>query len=305
MISPSALAARRSLHKETVDEDLSLADERRQWEAYSHQLKINESVVAVPEQISGVNCLWLCPQDKTLSTTVLYAHGGGFTAGSSITHRAFCAELAAATDANVLLIDYRLLPESALSAPSDDFVSVYSGLYHSSHYNNTPVFFAGDSSGGALAISSLTRIRDNSDQLPQGCFVFSGAFDATLSSNSMKRNDKSDPILSHAVLQHWQSHFSKDFDFSHPFISPLYASLTDLPPVLLLAGELEVWLDDTTRMYHALREAGSSCEISLYDGMWHVWPMVANIPETNSAFDQVCKFMIENSSIEGSTHYTI
>jgi monoterpene epsilon-lactone hydrolase len=51
------------------------------------------------------------PPGADPARAVLYLHGGGFTVGSPVTHRALAAYVAAAAGAPVYLLDYRLAPE--------------------------------------------------------------------------------------------------------------------------------------------------------------------------------------------------
>lgn len=99
----------------------------------------------------------LAPADATV---IVYTHGGGLTAGSSITHRAFASRLAVACRARVLLVDYRLLPEHPISAPIDDVVAVVEHVVSTGDVGADRLFLAGDSSGAALAIGTARRLRD-------------------------------------------------------------------------------------------------------------------------------------------------
>ena len=291
MPSQESQVARRRFNKETVDPDRSLDDERQAWEQYAAKLPIADGMCIQEEVLGGVRCLWLCPKDRNPVATIVYAHGGGLTTGSILTHRSFCSNLAVATNCDVLLVEYRLLPEAPAAAPSDDFLAVLSNLHQSRHHADRPVFLMGDSSGGSLAIGAMARLRDSSELVPAGCVVFSGAFDATLSSESITVLDQADPILSEAALRHWQTHFDEDFDFANPLVSSMFTDLSALPPVLLLVGEDEVWLDDTKRMHANLIREGTPSDLHIYEGMWHVWPMTRGLPETEDALNKVSEFI--------------
>lgn len=295
MPSPESKRAKLELQKEQVDPTASLSDERAGWNSFSMQLPIAQSIAIEIKALGGVECALLTPRDSEHKPLILYAHGGGLTAGSIITHRSFAAELAEATRCSVILPDYRLLPENPISAPSDDLIAVFLDLVEAEKDTNRPIFLGGDSSGAGLAITAMTRLRDQGAPPPSGCFSISGAFDATLSGDSMTARDGDDPILSLDVLRHWQSHFVKGFAFDDPLISPLFADLSGLAPTLLLVGEDEVWFHDSERMHSELSQAGSVSELRIFEEMWHVWPMTSGLPETEEAFGLISNFIRQYS----------
>lgn len=285
MPSRESRQIRQTLQKEVVDASRSLKAERKDWDRYGARLPLVAGVHVETRTLGGVACAELRPEDASQRPVILYAHGGGLTAGSVLTHKAFAATLAEATRCTVLLPEYRLLPEHPVAAPSDDLLAVFKAL------EGQHVILGGDSSGAGLAITLMTRLRDAGCAMPAGCFCLSGAFDATLSGESMRTKDDVDPILSEEVLRHWQSHFPTGFAFDKPLISPLFADLRGLAPVLLLVGSDEVWLDDSTRLQSKLQAAGVLSKLRVFDGMWHVWPMTGEMPETHDALRQIRGFI--------------
>ncbi|MEL6126120.1 MAG: alpha/beta hydrolase [Pseudomonadota bacterium] len=290
MPSPESIKARRALRKETVDPSVSLADERTGWDAVCTELPIAPGVRLEMVEICGVPAAQLTPAGPQDAPLIVYAHGGGLVAGSIPTHRAFASRIAAATGCQVILPAYRLLPEHPLSIPSDDLIAVTRDVVARLEDRKRRVFLGGDSSGAGLAISSMVRLKDEHDILPAGFFAISGAFDATLSGESIRTRDREDPVLSEAVLRHWQSQLG-GFDLADPMISPLFADLSGLPPALLLVGEDEVWLDDSVRLHAKLTAANIPSDLRIFDGMWHVWPMTEGLPESEEALSLIAEFI--------------
>ena len=291
MPSAQAIAARRSLAKEHVDPERSVEDERRDWNEWGRTLSLSPRSTMEIIDLDGVSCACLRPKAGTARATIVYAHGGGLTTGSILTHRAFASELSVATTCEVILPDYRLLPENEASAPSDDVFKVFTRVAAAVAVDSHPLFLGGDSSGGGLALTVAKLAVDRNVTAPSGCFAISGAFDATLSSDSHTVNDDVDPILSFDVLRHWQTQLGPHVDCKDPRISPMFSDLRRLPPTLLLAGTDEVWLDDTRRMYALLMQSGCDCEMKIFDGMWHVWPMTSGLPETADALRTLANFI--------------
>lgn len=291
MPSHQSIAAKSKLEKEKVDPSLTLQAEREGWDSYAKDLPLAPLVKLTMRSIGGLDCAQLTPPAANSDCTILYAHGGGLTAGSILTHRSFASHLAAELGMTVILPDYRLLPENPPAAPSDDLIAVFRALLDERDTRDQHIFFGGDSSGAGLAITTMARLRDQNLPQPSGCFSISGAFDATLSGQSIKDRQDVDPILSEDVLRHWQTHFGNSFNFADPLVSPLFASLAKLAPTLFLVGEDEVWFDDTVRMYDHFISAGTHAEIVAFEGMWHVWPMTEGLPETEQAFSRISEFL--------------
>jgi epsilon-lactone hydrolase len=242
------------------------------------------------ESIGGVPCRWVSPTGGDSVATILYAHGGGLVSGSSVTHREFASRLALAAVSDVLLVDYRLLPEHGIDEPIEDVMSVSRSLRVGLENGQQQcVIFAGDSSGAALIVAALVALRSAGDRLPAGVISFSGAFDATLSSPSI--DEGRDPQLSRAVLEQWQSAIRSVVQLDDPRVSPLFDSLHALPPVLLLAGSDEVWRDDSVRLAERLTASGVSVELDVASGMWHVWPMWGSFPEAETALERAAVFV--------------
>ncbi len=290
MISKEAAEFKSTLQKECVDQSLSIVKERRAWDADSETLPIPNCISTEMMTIGGRRCLRLEPKGCAARASILFAHGGGLTTGSIITHRQLAAHIAIAAECDVYLPDYRLLPEHAPEAPHEDIWLVFCHLIER---NDLPILLGGDSSGACLALNAAKRAAEGNFDRAAGCFSISGAFDATLSSESHIRRSSHDPILSLPVLSHWQKQLGQKVDLQGPLLSPLNQVFRAMPPLLLLAGSDEVWLDDSKRLATLLDAAQLPCTLSIYEGMWHVWPMATDLPESRQAFEEISRFAFE------------
>jgi epsilon-lactone hydrolase len=288
-LSAEAAAIKATLTREAFDPTSTVETDRQAWLDAVADVPLADGAEERGEQIAGVQCRWVSPIHGATLATIVYAHGGGLTAGSSVTSREFASRLALATSCAVLLVDYRLLPEHDIAAPIADVVAVHRGLTGRAAANAVPIVFGGDSSGAALAVAALVALRDAGESLPVGLISFSGAFDATLSSPSI--DEGRDPQLNRALLEHWQDVIRPIVELDDPRFSPLFAALHGLPPTLLLAGGDDVWRDDSSRLAERLIAAGGSAELEIAEGMWHVWPMWGSFPEATSALERSATFV--------------
>ncbi|KQV70510.1 alpha/beta hydrolase [Rhizobium sp. Root1220] len=203
---------------------------------------------------------------------ILYVHGGGFNSGSLRTHRALAGSLAKAASADVLLIDYRLVPEYTYPSQIDDALAAYRWLLDSG-YDNDNIVIAGDAAGGNLAIEATLRQMQVKGPLPAAVIAMSPITDLAAAGASVKSNALSDPLISEAHLKALSKAYLGERSPTDPQASPVQADLTGFPPLLMQVGSGEVLLDDTLRLADKARQAGVDVTTEVWPGMVHQWQL--------------------------------
>jgi monoterpene epsilon-lactone hydrolase len=238
-----------------------------------------------------VPCEWFVPApDADRGRTVLYLHGGGFVAHIPPGYRVFARRLAGALGAAVLLPDYRLAPEHPFPAGTDDCLEAYRWLL-ANGVGASRIVVAGDSAGGNLALVTATRIRDAGLPTP-GCVVMlSAAMDLTGASASLRYNRDKDPLLVPAVLPLLLSQYSPHTRPDHPWISPLNADFSGLPPLLFHVGSTELIVDDSIRAAERARIAGVTAELEVWPDLPHVFQMFDWLPEAQIGLAAIARFV--------------
>jgi acetyl esterase/lipase len=164
------------------------------------------------------------------------------------------------TQAKVISVDYRLAPEHPYPAAVDDALAAYEALLHNG-IAPSDIAFAGESAGGGLAIATLVNARDHGLPLPAAAFVMSPYADLTLAGTTMDTKSKADPLLSRENLQPRVTDYTAGQDAALGLISPVFADLSGLPPLIIQVGTHEVLLDDATRL--ARQAATADVEVTL------------------------------------------
>ncbi len=225
---------------------------------------------------------WLVPPDADPTRAVLYLHGGAYTGGGPGSHRGFASTLAAAVGCPVLLVDYRLAPEDPFPAALDDAVAAHGWLTGAGRgIDPGRVLVTGDSAGGGLALSLLVALREAGAPLPAGAALLSPWTDLGLSGDSHATEDGRDPMCSTETLAQSAEAYAGDVALDDPRVSPLYADLAGLPPLLVHVGEVEVLRDDSVRLAERALAAGVEVELLVAPGMIHVWHLFAGVvPES-------------------------
>lgn len=77
--------------------------------------------------------------------------------------------------------------------------------------------------------------------------------------------------------------YAKGFSRTDPRLSPLYADLTGLPPMLIQAGGYELLLDDSTELLKKAAADNVNVTLTVYPGMPHDFALV--MPELQESVD--------------------
>jgi acetyl esterase/lipase len=220
---------------------------------------------------------------------ILYLHGGGYLFGSPASYRDRIRKLSFRCNAEVFVPDYRLAPEHPYPAALEDALAAWRYV---SALRKGIIVVAGDSAGGGLALSLVAALRDSTSELPTAAFVFSPWTDLGASGASMTSNERTDVWLSRPHIAEWGRRYAGASNVADPGMSPLHADLRGFPPLLLIAGDQEVLLDDTLRVEAKARDAGVDVEVCIGRGMQHDFPLAMPwLEESREAWEIVLAFL--------------
>ena len=192
--------------------------------------------------------------------------------------------------------DYRKAPEFKHPAAVEDCVAAL--RYVATHAPDgtrraaSRVFVVGDSSGGGLAAATLLAAQEQEQGLAgipvSGMCSISGWLDmscrgSTYRTRKWKKKRRSgDPIFnSGQPREERKGTLEMVYDYlgtvdtaatEQPTASPIFAeptALSSLPPALIIVGDEEVVLEDSTRWAEALDAAGVAVGLEVYPRMWH------------------------------------
>jgi len=180
------------------------------------------------------------------------------------------AAIARAAGTRALLLDYRLAPEHPFPAALEDALAAYQWLLGQGIAPGR-VVIAGDSAGGGLTMAALLALRDRGLPRPAGGVCISPWVDLTCSGSSYATKAASDPIVTREGVAGMAQAYIGDGDPKRPLVSPLYADLRNLPPLLVQVGSDEVLLDDALGLGERARAAGVDVTVEEWPAMVHVW----------------------------------
>jgi acetyl esterase/lipase len=238
-------------------------------------LKIALKVKLTHGTLAGLPTEIHTPKGALEGRTFLYVHGGGYVGCSPRTHRALIAEIALRSAARTFAIDYRKAPEYPFPAAVDDCVRAYQALL-ADGVEPTRLVVGGDSAGGGLVLALMQRLRNADVALPAATVLLSPLVDLTERGGSMVSNAPFD-YLDLGFADVIVDHYVGGHDPLDPLVSPLFADLSNQPPMLVLTGSHEMLRDQNIEFVERARKQGVDVTHEIGDNMVHVYPLLAEV----------------------------
>lgn len=219
------------------------------------------------------------PSGEGIRPVVVYFHGGGFHSGTLDMYDASCTDLAVASGAIVVSVDYRLAPEHTFPVPLDDCYAATEWLSQNAHEiggDGARLAVAGGSAGGNLAGAVALMARDRGGpKLAYQVLLFPAA-GLDPESPSMIEFSEGYWLTSDTCIYCWETYIPNVHDRHNPYASLVDADdLTGLPPALVITAECDP-LRDVGELYAAkLAHAGVSTKLTRYFGQIHGFTLMA------------------------------
>jgi len=224
--------------------------------------------------INGIPGEWSAVPGSDRSRVLLFFHGGGYCSGSIISHRRMASEAGRAGGVRTLAISYRLAPENPFPAALEDAVTAWHFLRRQG-IAAKHIAIGGDSAGGGLSLAVALKLRDVKEELPACLWLVSPWTDLTMSGSTLITKEAVDPLIHKSYLcELADAYLGSAVDRKDPRVSPLFAKLTGMPPLLIQVGSAETLLDDAVRLAAAAGEADVSVRLEIWPHMihaWHLW----------------------------------
>jgi acetyl esterase/lipase len=248
-------------------------------------------------ELGGIPVLLVDIEGVEPRGTLFHLHGGGFALGSARGAAGLAADLARRTGMRAVSVDYRLAPEHPYPAASHDVTAAYEALLDETRL---PVVVSGESAGGNLALELLVAAKAENLAMPAAIVVLSPMTDLTVSGASFTGKADVDPNLTASAIR------TRVDDYlggtrtlaGDPRVSPAFADLRGLPPLLVQAGSHEVLLDDATALATKAAADDVPVVLDITPGVPHVFQAFAAVlDEGDAALGRVARFIDDNLAV--------
>lgn len=228
-------------------------------------------------------------------------HAGGLVIGAPEFEDARMEHLTREAGLTTISVGYRLAPEHRFPAALEDARRAGRWLITDAveRFGSDQLFIGGQSAGANLALqAALNLVNDPPSRagVLRGLNLMYGAFDLSLTPSATKPSAIIDVGLNVWLFdQYCDPDARRD-----PDISPLYADLGGLPPVLLTVGDADPYVDDSLFLAARLGLAGVPNEVSLLPGADHGFDD-APLGVSRLARERIVEFLQANIDAEGRT----
>ena len=263
-------------------------------------------VRVTPGDLGGVPATFIEIADVEPRGTIFHIHGGGFALGSAAGSAGLASSLARKTGMRAVSVDYRLAPEHPYPAALQDVTAAYRALAGQAGVGHIVV--SGESAGGNLAVELLIAGKARGLMMPAAALLLSPMTDLTVTGSSYSGKAHADPAISAQAIRTRAADYLNGTDPADPLVSPVFADLSGLPPLLIQAGSHEVLLDDATRLAAKAAADDVAVILDITPGVPHVFQaFAALLDEGDAALNRAARFIQDNTAqaIPGSARRTV
>jgi acetyl esterase len=223
---------------------------------------------------------------------LVYFHGGGWTIGDLDTHDVLCRQLAQASGAAVVSVDYRLGPEQRFPAAVDDCVAATRWVRAQADalaLDASRLAVGGDSAGGNLAAVVCLVLREAGEPLPAFQLLIYPATDMRAGAPSHTSNGQG-YLLTRDSIAYYRGHYLADAaQWTDWRASPLLApDHRGLPPALVLTGGFDPLRDEGLQYANALSAAGVPAQYVCFERQIHGFITMGRLLEEANTAVELC-----------------
>ena len=249
------------------------------------------------EGFAGRPVITVAPRGTPSRHHILYLHGGAYVFDLLDVHWRAIEGLIERTGATVTIPLYPLAPRHCWEDAFAMVRPLHADL--AARHGAENITVAGDSAGGGMTLALAQQLRDAGEPLPARLVMFSPWLDIRTDDPGVLATEARDPMLATPAAQMAGRWWARELDLHDPRVSPLFGSLANLPPMLVLTGTRDMLNADARRLRDRAEGQGANLLFREYDGLFHVWVCLP-VPEARQALDETAAFITAAPASKGS-----
>lgn len=253
-------------------------------------------IPATPEGDRTIRLLAVQPKEtsSTPRSVLLHFHGGGHCAGRPEQNTAELCRFAQDLNCLVISPDYRLTPETPFPGGIEDAYTTLCWIHDNADALNIrrdQIAVTGESAGGNLAAAICLLARDRNGP----AILFQNLIYPMLDDRTIDREVNPSPVAGEFVWTRASNTYAWGIllapslpgaDDISPYAAPSRASdLSGLPPVIMMIGSLDLFLEEDLLYAQRLIRSGVSVELEIVPGAFHAFD-VTETPVAKRTLDR-------------------
>lgn len=223
---------------------------------------------------------------NALPAAIVYAHGGGWVAGTLDTYDSLCRALANRSGCSVVSVGYTLAPE----APHPIAAGQVTKVMQAARMDGARLALAGDSAG-AHVMTLVASVAKKAQMPVEGLALVYPVVSPAMDTPSWETLGNDYGLTRAGMRWYWDHYLAQGPKTPLP-ADLLELDLSDLPPTLLLTAGFDPLKDEGLALGNAIEKAGVDVERVSFDGQMHgFFRSMAQIPESYVAIERVAQFL--------------
>lgn len=219
---------------------------------------------------NGMSVVQITPAHPT-GEYVVAIHGGAFILPPSFLHWITYSVMAHTTGATFEVPIYPLLQQGGTAGSVVPLMASFMSSQIAQH-GASRVSVIGDSAGGNLALAGVQYMVSHGDPVPSSMVLLSPWLNVAMNNPNIPY--VADPLLPIGPAQQIGRVWAGNLSVTNPMVSPLYGSLTGLPPTYVYSGSRDILSPDVLVLQHNAALTGAPFSFVLAYGQIHDWVLL-------------------------------
>lgn len=221
--------------------------------------------------------------------TILYIHGGAYTAVMSKHHWSFLKNIIDDLGCKIIVPEYPLIPEGNYKDVYEFIYPLYKDVLK--EIGTDKLILVGDSAGGGLSLALCQKNGDDNIPEPSKTILISPWLDVRMDNPEIKDVQKYDKDLNRVTLKIAGDIYAGKDGESKYFVNPIMGPLDKLKNVTIFTGTYDILNPDVHILAEKAKNINADISIDETEGAGHIWFIKRKSDYTEMEASSYAKFL--------------